>query len=131
MIVIPEDEWRSLEKEARRAGLLIVAVLLLAIASLVWYGLAHAADDPRFCGPPARGDDGTILRSSTVLREFGLLYPKPQDGRAWYRDHVIPLACGGCDSVANLQWLPEAQWREKSKWERKVYGGRSISEGCP
>jgi len=36
-------------------------------------------------------------------------------------DHVIPLACGGGDVVINLQWLPTALWREKSKWERKIY----------
>lgn len=103
---------------------LFLIVLLLAA------GLAFA-DDARFCGVPERDADGTIKRSSTVLRDFEREWTKPQDGRRWYRDHVIPLACGGCDSVANLQWLHEQAWRDKSKWERKIYGGRGMSEGCP
>lgn len=41
--------------------------------------------------------------------------------QGWIMDHVIPLACGGGDVVINLQWLPTALWREKSKWERKIY----------
>jgi len=36
-------------------------------------------------------------------------------------DHVIPLACGGGDAVINLQWLLTAMWREKAKWERRIY----------
>lgn len=100
-------------------------ILLLVFPTLAW-----AQVDIRFCGAPERYADGSIIRSYTVLKEFERLYPKPQDGQRWYRDHVIPLACGGCDSVANLQWLPEPAWRDKSKWERKVYGGNGISEGC-
>lgn len=104
--------------------------LFLAIA-LAAAAPAGAEDDPRFCGPPARYDNGEIVRSQSVLREFERLHPKPQDGRRWYRDHVIPLACGGCDSVSNLQWLHEEAWRDKSKWERIIYGGRGVSPGCP
>lgn len=103
---------------------LLLCVVLLASS------LAQAGD-LRFCGLPERDQNGDIVRSSTVLREFERQWPKPQDGRKWYRDHAIPLACGGCDSVENLQWLPEAAWRDKSKWERRVYGGRGMSEGCP
>lgn len=105
----------------------LIALLLLVPT------LALAAD-PRFCGVPARNADGTIARSSRVLSEFERAWPKPAplpNGERWIRDHAIPLACGGCDAVGNLQWLPEHQWREKSKWERKVYGGHAMSEGCP
>ena len=108
---------------ATRARLLLLAAAL---------GAAQAvAADPRFCGPPERSASGEIKRSAAVLREFESLNARPQDGRRWYRDHVIPLACGGCDSVINLQWLHEQAWRDKSKWERTVYGGRGISPGCP
>lgn len=101
--------------------------LLLALLLLPTMALA----DVRFCGVPLRDADGNIVRSTSVLREFERQHPKPVDGRRWIRDHVIPLACCGCDSVENLQWLPEAQWREKSRWERIVYGGRGCSPGCP
>lgn len=100
----------------------LLAVLLTSLPALA---------DTRFCGVPVRDANGDIIRSSAVLREFERAHPKPQDGRRWIRDHVIPLACCGCDSVENLQWLTEAQWREKSKWERIVYGGRGCSQGCP
>ena len=102
-----------------------VAILLM----LAW-GLS-VADDPRLCGVPARNASGEIIRSTTVLREFERIHPRPQDERRWYKDHVIPLACGGCDILVNIQWMPETQWREKSTWERKVYGGRGLSPGCP
>lgn len=117
--------WRFLG--SRRA---LIACAVLAVVLLLWAALAEAAD-PRFCGPPARDANGRIVRREAVQREFERLYPRPRDGRRWYKDHPIPLACGGCDSIINMQWLPEEQWREKSRWERKVYGGRGISKGCP
>lgn len=111
--------------------------IILSIGLIIVCGIAvNASTDPllldetRLCGTPPRNSDGRIIRKSVVLVEFERLHPRPQDGRRWYKDHVIPLACGGCDSVSNLQWLPEDQWREKSKWERIVYGGHKISPGC-
>lgn len=102
-----------------------IAYLLLLVAAQT------LAADGRFCGPPPRDAQGRIIRDPAVAREFERLYPRPKDGRRWFKDHPLPMACGGCDSVANMQWLPEELWREKSKWERKVYGGKGISEGCP
>lgn len=101
-------------------------VFLLLAASLV------LAQDARYCGPPARDEDGTILRSRALLKTFQALYPCPANGRSsgacpgWYKDHIVPLVCGGCDSVENLQWLP-AELKTcrgtlcKDRWERRVY----------
>ena len=111
--------------------LLAMTILTPAAMALALFLLADSTVDARFCGPPARNAEGVIIRSQKVLARFERLYPRPQDGRRWYKDHVLPLSCGGCDTIINLQWLPEAQWREKSAWERKVYGGRGISKGCP
>lgn len=103
-------------------------------------GVVHTPTDKKFCGPPPRNAYGVIIRDQVVLRDFEQIYPRSQlpiimkpDGTSekWIKDHVVPLACGGCDTVDNLQWLPESQWRTKSKWERKAYGGRGISAGCP
>lgn len=102
----------------------------LFIFALCMAGVAQARD-PRFCGQPARDADGRIIRSLSVLRAFEREYPRPRDGRRWYLDHVIPLACGGCDAVHNLQWLHEKAWRDKAQWERRAYGGRLVSKGCP
>lgn len=104
------------------------------LIALLLSGAAHAAD-PRFCGPPARNAHGEIVRSTKVLADFERQWPKPVDGRTWYIDHIVPLACGGCDALQNLQWLPgdlkTCAGKCKDRWERKVYGGHAISQACP
>ena len=61
-------------------------------------------------------------RSRAVVREFQELHPCPSTGRTigacpgYVRDHVVPLACGGADTVENLQWAARA----KDKLERKA-----------
>jgi hypothetical protein len=35
-------------------------------------------------------------------------------------DHVTPLACGGADHPANMQWQIVAEAKAKDKWERKA-----------
>lgn len=113
---------------------LVAAILLVSVLAA---GVAYAGplDETRFCGPPARNAKGEIIRRADVLRAFVRKHPCPEPvGTAcpgWRRDHVIPLACGGCDAVANLQWMPVAAWADKSKWERKIYGGHGMSAGCP
>lgn len=109
---------------------MIVAALLLAPV------LAFAAPDPRYCGEPARTADGTIKRSRAVVREFRRMYPCPSTGKStgacpgWQVDHVRPLASCGCDSVANMQWLPQeiksaSGAFAKDRWERRVYTCRT------
>jgi hypothetical protein len=110
----------------------LARVALMAVFWLAFAAPAYAAD-PRICyADPAaipRDKDGSIKRSAAVRREFVRLHPCPSGGTpsgacpGWYVDHVIPLACGGCDSVSNMQWLPSAAWRDKTRWERSVYCG--------
>jgi hypothetical protein len=51
--------------------------------------------------------------------EFQRQHPCPSTGRTtgacpgFVKDHVIPLACGGPDSVANLQWQTIAAAKAK------------------
>lgn len=88
--------------------------------------------EPRYCGAPARLADGSIKRRSDVLTAFKKVHPCPSNGQkngtcpGWAIDHVIPLACGGCDAVGNLQWLPNsiksaAGVDAKDRWERIIY----------
>jgi hypothetical protein len=35
------------------------------------------------------------------------------------KDHIVPLSCGGPDTVQNLQWQTIADAKAKDKWERK------------
>lgn len=104
-----------------------ITTLLILLASL-----PALAQDPRYCGPPARDADGTILRSRAVLREFQRIHPCPSTGLqsgacpGWFKDHIVPLVCGGCDLPLNLQWLPGeiktcAGTKCKDRWERRVY----------
>lgn len=105
----------------------LIATLLILLTSL-----PALAQDRRYCGPPARDADGTILRSRAVLREFQRIHPCPSTGLqsgacpGWFKDHIVPLVCSGCDSVENLQWLPGAiktcaGTTCKDRWERRVY----------
>jgi hypothetical protein len=105
-----------------------VFAILMAAASVAFAG------DARVChtnhDDVVRNADGKIKRSQEAKHRFAKEHPCPSTGlttgacAGWYIDHVIPLACGGCDDVINMQWLPEGMWKEKSKWERKVYCGR-------
>ena len=94
--------------------------------------LASNIDETRYCGEPARDANGKIIRSSTVTRHFKLEHPCPVTGLptgpcpGWQMDHIIPLVCGGCDEVSNLQWLPveiktAAGTLAKDRWEQRVY----------
>ena len=102
----------------------LLFVLLLASSA--------ALADMRMCHDIQRDADGRISRSAAVVDAFQREHPCPSTGKAsgpckgWAVDHVIPLACGGCDSLENMQWLKNTikscKGREcKDRWERKVY----------
>lgn len=94
--------------------------------------LPALAQDPRYCGPPPRDAQGQIIRSSAVRSAFQKLWPCPSTGLpagacpGWSRDHILPMVCGGCDSIANMAWMPNAIKSAagdlpKDRWEQKVY----------
>jgi hypothetical protein len=64
-------------------------------------------------------------RSAAVKRDFQLTHPCPATGRTsgacpgYVKDHILPLACGGPDAVANLQWQTIRDAKVKDKWETK------------
>lgn len=88
----------------------LFALILLSLA-------AHAQLNPleelRYCGPPVRLADGSIRRRADVLAAYRKRHPCPATQLfkgacpKWSLNHVVPLACGGCDAVWNLQWLPD------------------------
>lgn len=108
----------------------LLCLLLIALTAIP--AAAGPLDETRYCGEPPRDGRGRILRRSDVLDAFQRLYPCPATGErtgacpGWAKDHVIPLAVGGCDAVSNLQWLPLTikscmGKRCKDRWEREVY----------
>lgn len=108
---------------------LILALTLAVLPATVELRYCYAVDAvPRYA-------DGTIKRSSWVREQFRRVHPCPATGLregpcdGWAVDHVIPLACGGCDSVNNMQWLPVTiksgpDPDDKDRWERPVYCAR-------
>lgn len=83
--------------------------------------------ETRYCGAPARDLRGQIIRRQDVLTAFKRHHPCPATGsttgacEGWQIDHVIPLACGGCDAVPNLQWLDDETKAAKDRYERRIY----------
>jgi hypothetical protein len=65
------------------------------------------------------------LRSLEVKHEFRRLHPYPLNWQpdrrcpGYIKDCVVPLACGGPDSVANLQWQTVSSAKAKDRCERK------------
>jgi hypothetical protein len=65
-------------------------------------------------------------RSHEVTREFQTEHPCPSTGRTsgpcpgYWKDHIVPLACGGPDAVSNLQWQTIPDARAKDAWERQA-----------
>lgn len=110
----------------------------LSIWTIAWSQLTSNTVELRYCSPvPIRSVDGSIVRSAAVVRSFRKVHPCPTTGSVdprvpclgWSVDHVIPLDCGGCDAVSNMQWLPLAikscalstGTPCKDRWERKIY----------
>jgi len=104
----------------------LLAILLALLTS-------SALADTRICGVnPERDAEGRIIRSTSLRNHFQRIHPCPSTGltvgpcKGWAIDHVIPLACGGCDQIENMQWLKNsikscAGKECKDRWERKVY----------
>jgi hypothetical protein len=65
-------------------------------------------------------------RSREVTREFQREHPCPSTGRTggacpgYRKDHIRSLACGGPDTVQNLQWQTIGDATAKDRWERKL-----------
>lgn len=110
-------------------------ILLSLITSCAFAEIDLATKESRYCGPPPRNEAGYIVRRSDVTYAFKKLHPCPATQLTtgacygWAIDHIIPLACGGCDSVSNMQWLPvelksAAGTLPKDRWERSVYANK-------
>jgi 5-methylcytosine-specific restriction endonuclease McrA len=66
-------------------------------------------------------------RDRNVPAAFQRQFPCPSTGKTTgacpthVRDHVIPLACGGPDTIANLVWQTVDEGKAKDRWERQCW----------
>ena len=112
---------------------------------LLFFSLSAAANpliETRYCGEPRRNITMDIIRRADVLNAFQKIHPCPSTGLKtgacpdWQRNHVIPLACGGCDEVSNLNWSPTIiktcrAWYCLDRHERKIYdNGIANTDKC-
>ena len=66
----------------------------------------------------ARDDKGRIQRSDAARHAFARQTGYPHGRPGYVIDHIIPLACGGADTPANMQWQTVAEAKAKDKTER-------------
>jgi hypothetical protein len=59
----------------------------------------------------------SMSRRAMFLRMSG--HPDGKVPKGYAVDHVIPLACGGCDLPSTMQLLTVAEWKAKTPWERR------------
>jgi hypothetical protein len=80
---------------------------------------AATTPSPTSASTQPRDEKGRFVRSETVRRNFMVLTGYPSGRSGYIVDHIIPLACGGPDSVVNMQWQTVAEAQAKDAWERR------------
>ena len=70
---------------------------------------------------PCVAADSRSFRAEVLFR---LEHPCPATGesqgecKGYVIDRIIPVACGGAEEPANMQWQTLAEAREKDRWEK-------------
>jgi hypothetical protein len=63
--------------------------------------------------------EGACRRSKAVYRAFLAQTGYPHGRPGYVVDHIVPLACGGADTVGNMQWQTRAAAQAKDRIERQ------------
>jgi hypothetical protein len=119
--------------EVWRAGMLGMLGGAVAAVTLIEAFSRSCVFEPRFpfrraAVPTSRwryASHRRACRSMTVKHEFQRQHPCPSTGRptgacpGYVKHHVLPLGCGGPDTVTNMQWQTTAAARAKDRWETK------------
>lgn len=120
----------------------LIVLIVLAMVAYAHGAYADPMAETRYCGEPKRDANNRLIRSQAVVDAFKKAHPCPSTRsttgacKGWAVNHVIPLACGGCDSVSNMQWLPvviKSGWQDWSvdRYERKVYASNPKQPNTP
>ena len=93
------------------------AVLILGSSPLAAPQKVHVAGHTTKKGTYVQAHD-KIQRSAAARHAFARQTGYPHGRPGYVIDHIVPLACGGKDEPANMQWQSVAEAKEKDKWER-------------
>jgi hypothetical protein len=106
------------------------ALSQFALAALIW-GFARPILKPIAIVPAVLGwllvVTPGVARDRNVPAEFQRQFPCASTGKTtgpcpgYTKDHVIPLACGGPDSVANMQYQTVEEAKKKDRWELECW----------
>ena len=108
-------------------ALVLFLTYSLAVLAAVAEPLAEQYQESRYCGPPKRNSVGTIERDAKVPYYYRKVHRCPSTGLFtgacpnYALNHVIPLACGGCDTVNNLTWMRNDIKKQQDVIERRIY----------
>lgn len=72
----------------------------------------------------ARGHE--IHRSAARRNLFIRMTGGPRKGQVV--NHIVPLACGGCDVPSNMEWMSVAEWKGRTGPERTDCGRHQGGE---
>lgn len=103
---------------------MILSVLLLATTiayspALKTPGLTCKAFD-------TRGVE--IERSEVRKRRFWKMTGYSRGRTGYVVNHIVPLACGGCDIPSNMEWMTIAGWKGRTGPERNDCGRHAGGE---
>lgn len=117
--------------------LVAVAAAALALAGASTAPLlALQTPKPPSYSPPLRTPDLTckaftdegveVYRSQSRRAMFVRMTGGPRSGQVV--NHIVPLACGGCDVPSNMEWMSVAEWKGRTGPERYDCGRHSGGE---
>lgn len=118
---------------------LAVSLLCMAASMACAQTTLDPYQDYRYCGPPKRNSVGTIVRDSKVTYYYRKIHRCPSTGSYtgacpnYAMNHVVPLACGGCDAVYNLTWMRNDIKKLQDGVERHIYAIEPViadTEAC-
>lgn len=99
----------------------LLVLVIVMLAAFVTIAEARKRVETYFDGNGVRRvqQTGKIYRDYAAVRAFKKKNPKPNDGRAYDIDHIIPLNKGGADKPSNMQWITVEEHRKKSGLEKE------------
>lgn len=76
-----------------------------------------------------RDKSGYLVRSRSRVRLFLKMTKRSSDDpECKYKNHIVPLRCGGCDLPSNMECMNEIEWKARTGPERTDCGRHNGGE---